>query len=98
MTDVLLRHRTAARLALTEAASSPKTRRALGQGYARLAKLMGTRLSRAGDGEAAGWAIVGALAIHVQRWAVFGELDDRGLERWLAMTARVLIAIHQGAG
>jgi AcrR family transcriptional regulator len=95
MTKVLLEHRIAVRLALTEAPSVPRTRDALAKAYGALAKLLGTRLgelAHARDaGDALGWALVGALAMQVQRWAVFEELDDRGLARALAATARTLM-------
>ena len=96
MTDVLLRHRIAVRLALTEAPCSPKSCATLSRAYGELAKLLGTRLAQlsrspASDGSAAGWALVGALAMQVQRWAVFGQLDDRGLAHALSSTARALM-------
>jgi AcrR family transcriptional regulator len=87
MTEVILRHRVAVRLALTEAPSSAKTKTMIARAYTGLAKLLGSRLG----GEAAGWALVGALAMQVQRWAVFDDLDDRGLEKELVATARALL-------
>ncbi len=95
MTEVLLRHRVAVRLALTEATAVARTRKMLARAYGGLAKLLGTRLERlsgrASGGDAAGWALVGALAMQVQRWAVFDDLDDRGLEKALSATARTLL-------
>jgi AcrR family transcriptional regulator len=96
MTEVLLRHRIVVRLALTEASCSAKSRETLARAYAQLATLLGARLAqlshaKAREGEAAGWALVGALAMQVQRWAVFGQLDDRGLAKALAATARTLM-------
>lgn len=87
MTEVLLRHRVVVRLALTEAASSAKSRATLGSAYKDLAEILGARLG----GDAAGWALVGALAMQVQRWAVFDDLDDKGLARALSTTARALL-------
>jgi len=96
LTEVLLRQRVIVRLALTEAASSAKSRATLAKAYSGLANLLGARLahlakSDAADGEARGWALVGALAMQVQRWAVFEDLDDRGLQRALSSTARALL-------
>ena len=95
-TEVLLRHRIAVRLALTEAPCSPKSRATLAAAYAELAALLGARLAQlskvsAREGNAAGWALVGALAMQVQRWAVFDQLDDRGLAKALSATARALM-------
>ncbi len=98
MTDVLLRHRIAVRLALTEASCSSTSRTTLARAYGDLAALLGARLAQVsrtkpGDGEAAGWALVGALAMQVQRWAVFDQLDDASLGKALAATARVLMPV-----
>jgi AcrR family transcriptional regulator len=96
MTEVLVRHRVAVRLALTEASCSARSRETLAQAYEGLAKLLGARLAQLSrtssrEGDAAGWALVGALAMQVQRWAVFGQLDDRALARALSAAARVLM-------
>jgi AcrR family transcriptional regulator len=87
------------RLALTEAASSPRSLATLRGAFADLAKMLSARLSRlvergeveVEDVEALGWALVGALKIQVIRWAVYGELDDRGLRRALRATARTVL-------
>jgi AcrR family transcriptional regulator len=96
MTEVLIGHRIAVRLALTEAATSAKLRDTLSRAYTELASLLGARLAQlshadARGGEAAGWALVGALAMQVQRWAVFGQIDDRGLAKALSAAAVVLM-------
>lgn len=100
MTDVLLRHRVTVRLALTEASCSVKSRETLARAYAALAALLDARLLRLSapkgvatksKGHIAGWALVGALAMQVQRWAVFAQLDDKGLSDALSKTARSLM-------
>ncbi len=100
MTDVLLRHRVTVRLALTEASCSVKSRETLARAYAALAALLDARLRRPSapksaatksKGNIAGWALVGALAMQVQRWAVFAQLDDKGLSDALSKTARSLM-------
>jgi AcrR family transcriptional regulator len=103
MTEVLLRHRIAVRLALTEASCSAKSRDTLAGAYAQLATLLGARLAQLSrakprEGDAAGWALVGALAMQVQRWAVFGQLDDRGLAKALTATARTLMPAQKRRG
>jgi AcrR family transcriptional regulator len=99
MTEVLLRHRVTVRLALTEASCSVKSRETLARAYGALAALLDARLSRLSGsrgaskskGNIAGWALVGALAMQVQRWSVFGQLDDKGLAEALSKTARSLM-------
>lgn len=78
-------HKTALRLALTEALASPAVRPALYRAYAALANLIATYLDRlrqrerlvaGADPRHLGWAMVGAVQVQIMRWAVFEELDD----------------------
>jgi len=87
------------RLTLTEAASSPRSLATLRASLAYLAQMLAARLARlvergdvqVDDVEALAWALVGALKIQVLRWAVYGDLDDRGLARALRSTARTVL-------
>jgi AcrR family transcriptional regulator len=79
-------------LALTEAASSEAVRVALAGAYRGLAGLIAGQLrGPTAEREAMAWAFVGALQIQVQRWAVFGELDERALGSTLRAVARTLL-------
>jgi AcrR family transcriptional regulator len=99
LVDVLSRHRVVAALALTEAAGNPNVRARLAQAYADLVELLAARIrglakrgpARGSDPTALAWALVGALQMQVMRWAVFGELDERKLDKALRGTARTLI-------
>lgn len=96
---VLGEHRVVVRLALTEAGSNAACAGSLREVYATLAALVRGRLERlvergeveVGDADALAWALVGALQIHVLRWAVFDELDGAGLANALRATARTVL-------
>ena len=99
LVKVLQDHRVVAGLALTEAAGNPKVRATLGRSYRVLAELLTSRIKKltakgaadVADAEALGWALVGALQIQIMRWAVFNDLDAKGLTRALKATARTLL-------
>lgn len=87
------------KVALTEGATIPAARAALRDTYGLLAALLSSRLQKVAerrriqidDPEALAWAIVGALAMQITRWAVFETLDDTGLAGALSATARAVL-------
>lgn len=99
LVDALGQHRDVARVALGEGAGSAPVRATLLAGYQQLAALLAASLQvvvdrgriAAVDVDALAWALVGALQIHVVRWAVFADLDDEGLRRALRATAKTLL-------
>jgi AcrR family transcriptional regulator len=95
----LVGHRALVRIALSEGPVSPGARRALSDAYGMLVTLVAARLDAlAGQGliprtdsRELAWGLVGALQIHVVRWAVFEDIDDAELGRALRETARALL-------
>jgi AcrR family transcriptional regulator len=95
----LVGHRALVRIALSEGPVSPAARRALSDAYGLLVGLIEARLDAlAGQGRIPhtasrelAWGLVGALQIHVVRWAVFEDIDDAELGRSLRATARALL-------
>lgn len=93
-------HKAVMRLTLTEAASIPSLRRTLHGAYSALAGLTSSYLAkqaarsraRVADPATTGWAMLGAVQVHVMRWAVFDELDDAQLASELRITARLLLS------
>lgn len=87
------------RVVLTEAAHTPATRPLVREIYASLATLLSLQLAAArdrgrlagGDPDALGWAIVGALSLHLTRWCVFEELTHAELVEALQRTAALLL-------
>ncbi len=101
LAEVLGSKRELVRLALTEAAASPKVNETVGRVYESLAALLAARilhLSDRGridpvDAEAVAWALVGAVNIQVLRWAVWRELDTSKLAPTLVRTAQALLPV-----
>lgn len=99
LVDALGRHRAVVRVALGEGAGSAPVRTTLLTGYQQLAALLSASLQvvidrgrlASFDVDALAWALVGALQIHVVRWAVFDDLDDAGLRGALRATAKTLL-------
>lgn len=95
----LVGHRALVRIALSEGPVSPGARRALSDAYALLVGLIEARLEALashgriprGDSRDLAWGLVGALQIHIVRWAVFEDIDDDELGRSLRATARALL-------
>ncbi len=95
----LLEHRALLRVALTECGSSASTRMVLQNAYSALTRLVQTRIEHMIERghiattapEALAWGLVGALKIHVWRWAVFQDLDDEALADNLRATAHALL-------
>jgi hypothetical protein len=85
---------------LSEAPASPASKAALGRGYEALATLLSSRMARLvergevqADAASFGWALVGAIKMQVERWALFDELGDAELEEALLGTARALLPV-----
>jgi AcrR family transcriptional regulator len=97
---VLLPQRNLVRILLTEAAASPDVKDTLGALYGGLASFLAARLeelARRGsiaplDAHAFSWAVVGALQMQVQRWAVYEQIGDRALRSELEAVARTFLA------
>jgi AcrR family transcriptional regulator len=87
------------KVALTEGAVVPASRAALRDTYGLLAALLANRLQTVAerrsvqldDPPALAWAIVGALAMQVTRWAVYETIDDAELADALRATARAVL-------
>lgn len=99
LVDALGQHRAVVRAALGEGAGSASVRATLLAGDQQLAARLSSSLQvvvdrgrvAAFDVGALVWAIVGALQLHVVRWAVFDDRDDDGLRRALRATAKTLL-------
>jgi AcrR family transcriptional regulator len=95
----LIGHRALIRVAMTECGSSAGTRMVLQNAYAALVQLVRSRIDtmiERGhipklDSEAVSWGLVGALKMHLWRWAVFEEIDDAALATNLRATAHALL-------
>lgn len=85
-------HKAAAKLVMSEAAVVPSLRRTLHAAYGTFARLVGAQLHRKklASPESGGWAMFGAIYVHIMRWAVFEELDDAAFAGELRATARLL--------
>ncbi len=99
----LLPRKVATRLAFTEAVAAKDAHEALRQAYGRLAELLElpiAKLAKKGDADVdartVAWALVGALKIQIERWAVFDELDDDELAAALHATARAMLPLVVG--
>jgi AcrR family transcriptional regulator len=87
------------RMILAEAGSAPAAVEARRRAYTMLAAFLGARLAAlaekkriaVADPTALGWALVGALEIHVVRWAVWHELDIAGLRAALRAAAHAVL-------
>lgn len=85
------------RLILTESGSPDRSVRR--RSYAMLAAFLASRLRALADRgripladpDAVAWALVGALEIHIARWAVWSELDADQLHRNLLAAARAIL-------
>jgi AcrR family transcriptional regulator len=99
LVNTLGAHPIVVRLALTEAMAIPGARKALEEALAQQADLIAARLDTLSsrgriaqvDSETVGWALVGALLMQIQRWAVFGALTKKQLPAALLDTARALL-------
>ncbi len=95
----LIGHRALVRVTMTECGSSAGTRSVLQNAYSVLVQLVKSRIDlmiERGhiaklDSEAVSWGLVGALEMHVWRWAVFQDIDDEQLKTNLRATAHVLL-------
>jgi AcrR family transcriptional regulator len=89
------------RLLLSEASSSEVVRRALGDAFEQLATLLAAQLQRlvdkgiveAADARATGWALVGALKIQLERWALFESINAKELGPALRSTAEAMLPV-----
>jgi AcrR family transcriptional regulator len=89
------------RLLLGESAASTGLGKVLGTAYGQIATLLGGNLQRLidkgeleeTDAETVGWAMVGAIKIQLERWAVFKEINDRQLQAALKSTAASLLPV-----
>jgi AcrR family transcriptional regulator len=88
----LVPHKAGVRLMFTEAAVVPPLRRTLYAAYTTFARLVGSQLAKVKvpAAESAGWAMFGAVAFQIMRWAVFEELDDAQFAKELRVTNRLL--------
>lgn len=99
LVDALRDRKGLMKVALTEGAVVPASRAALRDTYGLLAALLASRLQAVAerrsvqldDPPALAWAIVGALAMQVTRWAVFETIDDAELADALRATARAVL-------
>jgi AcrR family transcriptional regulator len=97
---VLLPQRNVVRILLTEGAASPDVKDTMGALYAGLAGFLAARLEELKkrgavaevDASAFAWAVVGALQMQVQRWAVYEQIGDRTLRAELDAVARSFLA------
>lgn len=98
LVEVLAEKRGLVRLALTEAAASAVVNEAVARAYQGLAGLLRWKIEALVergiiaelDVDATAWAFVGAVNIHVQRWAVWEELQTEELASTLRRVALAL--------
>jgi AcrR family transcriptional regulator len=96
----LAKHKTVIRLIMTEAGGSPTLRKTLDGAYSALASLTSSYLGKltsrgkvkVDHTETLGWAMFGAVYVHIMRWALFEQLDDAQLGEELRITAKLLLA------
>lgn len=101
LVEVLADKRGLVRLALTEAAASAVVNETVGAAYRGLAALLAWKIDalvKRGivaevDVDATAWALVGAVNIHVQRWAVWEEIETEELGATLRRVATVLTPV-----
>jgi AcrR family transcriptional regulator len=101
LAEIVLPERAVLRLALGEGMASAGARATLRTVYATLSGLLTTRLERlmakgaipAVDAPALGFALAGAMQLHLVRWAVLDELSDDALAHELVRTARALVPV-----
>lgn len=86
------------RVVLSEAGSVPGAMQARQHAYNTFATFLQGRLAGLaekkrlpGDPRTLAWALIGALEIHVMRWAVWDEIDVAQLRETLRTTARALL-------
>jgi len=87
------------RMILAEAGSSPTVVQARRDSYRLLAAFLAMRFAAlterkritVADPAALAWALIGALEIHVVRWAVWDELDLDELRAQLRLAARAIL-------
>ncbi len=87
------------RVILSEAGSSPAAVQARRASYGLLATFLAMRFAALADKKritvtdpnALAWALIGALEIHVVRWAVFDEIDIDVLRAQLRLAARAIL-------
>lgn len=99
--DVLSPKRALVRIALTEAAASADSRAAMGGLYSSLAGLLTHQIesmtrdksARDFDASAVSWAIVGALNVHILRWAVYDQLTTEELRAVLHTSAQSFLPV-----
>jgi TetR/AcrR family transcriptional repressor of uid operon len=101
LVGALAEKRGVVRLALTEAAVSPIVNETVGRAYQKLVGLLAWKIDalvKRGiiaelDVDAAAWALVGAVSIHVQRWAVWEEIETEELASTLRRAATALTPV-----
>ncbi len=101
LVEVLGPKRGLVRVALTEAAASDVVNETVGRAYQSLAALLRWRIEELVkhglvtdlDVDAAAWTLVGAVNIHVQRWAVWEELETEELSSTLRRVATALVPV-----
>jgi len=89
------------RLLLGEANASVAVRQSLARAYGQLASLLAGNLQRLvdrgelepADATTVGWALVGAVKIQLERWALLDELDDDGLAQALSRAAQAMLPV-----
>jgi AcrR family transcriptional regulator len=97
--DAVRDKRALVRLLLGEAGATPQVRAALGDALAALAALLESQLGprvqkgalSAAQARAVSWALVGALKVQLERWALYEQIDDDALAPALRATADVLL-------
>jgi AcrR family transcriptional regulator len=101
LVEVLGPKRGLVRLGLTEAAASDVVNQSVGEAYRSLARLLSSQIeglvSRGRvaelDVDAVAWSLVGAVNIHVQRWAVWEEIETEELASTLLRVASALVPV-----
>jgi AcrR family transcriptional regulator len=99
MCDVFAPRKALVRLILSEAGSSTATVAARRRAYGLLAAFLAARLHAlaqrgvlaTADAAVLAWALIGALEIHVVRWAVWEELELAALRAELRAAARAIL-------
>ncbi|MEZ4222285.1 MAG: TetR/AcrR family transcriptional regulator [Polyangiaceae bacterium] len=101
LAEVLGPKRELVRLALTEGAASREVNETVARVYSSLAALLASQILRlmdrgrieSVDAEAVAWGLVGAVNIHVLRWAVWREIEVDELAKQLQATAKALTPV-----
>ena len=81
LVETLLPRKALVRVALAEGAAVAGVRGVLSASYGMLAEVLSGHFSQIGssDSNGAGWALVGALRMQVERWAVYDAIADEEL-------------------